>query len=34
MTDTINNMDKQATSSSDSNHFYLELYRTRGNTNG
>lgn len=34
MVDTINNMDKQATSTSDSNHFFLELYRTRGNTTG
>ncbi len=34
MVDTINNMDKQASTTSDSNHFYLEMYRTRGNTNG
>jgi hypothetical protein len=34
MIDTINNMDRQVTSSSDSNHFYLEMYRTRGNTTG
>jgi hypothetical protein len=34
MADTINNMDKQVTSQSDSNHFYLEMYRTKGNTTG
>ena len=34
MVDTINNMDRQVTSNSDSNHFYLEMYRTRGNTTG
>lgn len=34
MIDTINNMDRQVTSNSDSNHFYLEIFRTRGNTTG
>lgn len=34
MSDTINNMDKQVTTQSSSNHFSLEMYRTKGNTNG
>ena len=34
LSDTINNMDKQVTSLSASNHYFLEIYRTLGNTNG
>jgi hypothetical protein len=34
MADTINNMDKQVTETSDTNHFHLQMYRTKGNTNG
>jgi hypothetical protein len=34
MTDTINNMDQQVTTLSNSNHYFIEFPRTKGDTHG
>lgn len=34
LSDSINNMDKDVTTYSDNNYFYVEIFRTTGNTQG
>jgi hypothetical protein len=34
LTDSVNNMDKEVKTYSNSNYFEVEIYRTKGHTNG
>ena len=34
ISDSVNNMDKDVTTYSDNDYFYVELFRTKGNTQG